>query len=112
MNIERIQDSRHDPYVCSNTVWQPLAVRLNEAAEVTEDDIQNLCRARGIQVISVFQADLPDTRMQNMAVLAEIHRHRLIPGIDLSHFQAAMADLMAGAMLEKNRGLFEKRLAG
>jgi len=93
-----------------NTVWQPLSVRLNETAEVVESDIQDLCRARGIRVISVFHDDLPDIRMQNMVVLSEIHRHRLIPGIDLKHYRSAMADLMAGAMLERNRGLFDKRL--
>jgi len=94
-----------------NTVWQPLSVRLNETAEVAEDDIQELCRARGINVISVFHKDLPDIRMQNMAVLSEIHRHALIPGIDLKHYRSAMADLMSGAMLAENRGLFDKRLA-
>ena len=93
-----------------NTVWQPLSVRLNQRAAVTESDIQDLCRTRGIQVISVFHADLPDIRMQNMAVLSEIHRHRLIPGIDLEHYQTAMADLMSGSMLAENRGLFENRL--
>ena len=93
-----------------NTVWQPLPVRLNERAEVTENDIQDLCRTRGIQVISVFQAGLPDIRMQNMAVLSEIHRHGLIPGIDLKHYRTAMADLMSGTMLEENRGLFDERL--
>jgi indolepyruvate ferredoxin oxidoreductase beta subunit len=93
-----------------NTVWQPLSVRLNETAEVVESDIQDLCRERGIQVVSVFHEDLPDIRMQNMAVLAEIHRHRMIPGIDLKHYQSAMADLMSGAMLKENRGLFDKRL--
>jgi len=94
-----------------NTVWQPLSVRLNETTEVAEDDIQALCSGRGIKVISVFHADLPDIRMQNMAVLAEIHRHRLIPGIDLEHYQTAMADLMSGSMLAENRGLFENRLS-
>lgn len=93
-----------------NTVWQPLSVRLNETAEVAEDDIQALCSAHSINAISVFHADLPDIRMQNMVMLAEIHRHRLIPGIDLEHYQAAMADLMSGAMLAENRELFEKRL--
>ena len=93
-----------------NTVWQPLSVRLNETAEVAESDVQDLCRARGIQVISVFHEDLPDIRMQNMAVLAEIHRHRMIPGIDLKHYQSAMADLMSGSMLKENRELFDKRL--
>jgi len=93
-----------------NTVWQPLSVRLNETAEVAESDVQDLCRARGIQVISVFHEDLPDIRMQNMAVLAEIHRHRMIPGIDLKHYQSAMADLMSGSMLKENRELFDNRL--
>ncbi|MEE4112079.1 MAG: hypothetical protein V2I40_04645, partial [Desulfobacteraceae bacterium] len=59
---------------------------------------------------AVFQADLPDIRMQNMAVLSEIHRHRLIPGIDLVHYQTAMSDLMSGSMLADNRGLFDERL--
>ena len=93
-----------------NTVWQPLSVRLNQTAEIKESDIQDLCRARGILIISVFHADLPDIRMQNMAVLSEIHRHRLIPGIDLEHYQTAMGDLMTGTMLAENRGLFEKGL--
>ena len=93
-----------------NTVWQPLSVRLNETAEVAESDVQDLCRARGIQVISVFHEDLPDIRMQNMTVLAEIHRHRMIPGIDLKHYQSAMADLMSGSMLKENRELFDNRL--
>lgn len=89
-----------------NTVWQPLSVRLDEAPEVADSDIQDLCRSRGVQVVSVFQPDLPDIRMQNMVVLADIHRRRLIPGIDLSHYQAAMADLMAGSLLEKNMAIF------
>ncbi|MFH1985567.1 MAG: 2-oxoacid:acceptor oxidoreductase family protein [Pseudomonadota bacterium] len=93
-----------------NTVWQPLSVRLNETAEVTESDIRDLCRARGIRVISVFHEELPDVRMQNMAVLSEIHRHGLIPGIELKHYQLAMADLMAGTMLTENQGLFDSRL--
>jgi indolepyruvate ferredoxin oxidoreductase, beta subunit len=93
-----------------NTVWQPLSVRLNEAAETGENDIQSLCRARGIRVIPVFHADLTDIRMQNMVVLSEIHRHRLIPGIDLKHYRDAMADLMPATMLERNRKLFDTRL--
>lgn len=93
-----------------NTVWQPLSVRLNEAAEIGEKDVQTLCREHGIRVMPVFQADLPDIRMQNMVVLSEIHRHRLIPGIDLKHYRNAMTDLMPAAILKKNRELFEKRL--
>ena len=100
----------HGCLIYYNTVWQPLPVRLNQAEEVTENDIRDLCRGRNIQFISVFQTDLPDIRMQNIAVLSEIHRHGLIPGIGRKHYQAAMADLMSGAMLEENRKLFDKHL--
>ena len=89
-----------------NTVWQPLSVRLNDAQEVTENDVQKLCHAREVEIYTVFQANLADIRMQNMAVLAQIHRHRLIPGIDLDHYRSAMVDLMAGEMLERNMAIF------
>ena len=93
-----------------NTVWQPLSVRMNEAVEISEDDILIYCRKRGIKIVSVFQAHLADIRMQNIVVLAEIHRHRLIPNVNLHHYQEAMQDLMFGTMLEDNQNLLDKRL--
>ena len=91
-----------------DTVWQPLPVRLGQAAEVTGQQIQALCRERNVTVRSVFQPELPDIRMQNMAVLAEICRHRLIPDIDWTHYRAAVTDLMAGSRLETNLNLFDR----
>jgi len=93
------------------TAWQPLSVRLNEAPEVTESDIQALCRRRGIRRIVAFQPDLADIRMQNMVLLAEVQRHRLIPGIAMAHYRLALADLMDGRMLAENQALFEARSA-
>jgi indolepyruvate ferredoxin oxidoreductase beta subunit len=95
-----------------DTVWQPLAVRLSDAQEVTESDIRALTRTRNIKVVTVFQADLPDIRMQNMVVLAEINRHGLIPDIDLQDYRSAMSDLMSGSMLQRNQILFDDRLKG
>jgi len=93
-----------------DTVWQPLSVRLNEAGEVGAEDIRRCCSNRGIRVFSVFDPQLPDIRMQNMAVLGDIGRHRLIPDVDLPHFRSALDDLMAGKMLERNQAIFERRL--
>ena len=91
-----------------NTVWQPVEVRLNNAEEVSEEIITRQCRDRGIKEIKVFKADLDDARMQNIVVLSSIDKHKLIPGLETGHFRLAMADLMAGPMLEKNLNLFEK----
>jgi indolepyruvate ferredoxin oxidoreductase, beta subunit len=92
-----------------NTVWQPLSVRLNERSEVSQTDIHSLCKNRGIKVISVFRDHLTDIRMQNMVVLAEICKRGLIPGIQQEHYEKAMADLMAGTMLEKNMAVFSAK---
>jgi indolepyruvate ferredoxin oxidoreductase beta subunit len=96
-----------------DTVWQPLPVRLNQAAEVTVEMVQALGRERNVTVRSVYRPDLPDIRMQNMAVLADVCRHRLIPDIDSPHYRTAMTDLMAGNRLEINLALFDRcALAG
>ncbi|MGD9310250.1 MAG: 2-oxoacid:acceptor oxidoreductase family protein [Desulfosarcina sp.] len=92
-----------------NTVWQPLSVRLNEVPEVTESDLCDLCSRRGIRLISVFQEDLADVRMQNMVVLGKIQRHQLIPAIERDHYRSAMADLMTGSMLTRNMALFSQQ---
>jgi indolepyruvate ferredoxin oxidoreductase beta subunit len=90
-----------------NTVWQPLVVRLGADAEISGDIIQSQCKARKIRLIEVFEPDLPDTRMQNIALLSHIHREHLIPGIDAVNYRQAMEDLMTGRMLQVNMNLFE-----
>lgn len=90
-----------------NTVWQPLAVRLGQAEEVSEGTIRDVCERRHIREVAVFQNDLTDARLQNIVLLAHIDKLELIPNISTSHYRSAMADLMDGRMLEKNCALFE-----
>jgi len=95
-----------------NAVWQPLDVRLGRDPEVSAEMLENAARAREIKTIQVYDPDLPDARMQNIALLAVIAKGELIPGVRLEDYTRAMEDLMAGRMLEANRTLFESRLAG
>ena len=89
-----------------DTVWQPLDVRLGRTAEVSADAIQDWCRQCGVTIKAVYEPGLSDVRMQNTALLAHIARHKLIPDVDADHFLRAMADLMAGPMLDHNKALF------
>jgi indolepyruvate ferredoxin oxidoreductase beta subunit len=91
-----------------DTAWQPLEVRIDAADPVTKEMIRRICRKRNIREISVFKADLKDTRMQNMVVLANIDRYKLIPDIKKEHYYEAMKDLMQGTMLKTNLKLFEE----
>ena len=91
-----------------NACWQPLPVRLKKAAEISVEQIVNYCRDNGFGHIRIYSDQLPDPRMQNMALLAGICRNNLVEGVEQSHYEAAMHDLMDGAMLESNLKLFKK----
>jgi len=91
-----------------DTAWQPLEVRIDSADPVTKEMIRHICRKRNIREISVFKADLKDIRMQNIVVLANIDRYKLIPDIKKEHYYEAMNDLMQGTMLKTNLKLFEE----
>ncbi|MBL7129547.1 MAG: 2-oxoacid:acceptor oxidoreductase family protein [Ignavibacteria bacterium] len=91
-----------------NAVWQPLEVRLNKAKEIKEEVIQEQCEKRNIKLFKVIKDDLEDARMQNVVLLANIHKNKLIPNIEKEHYIKAMEDLMDGSMLEKNIALFEE----
>jgi indolepyruvate ferredoxin oxidoreductase, beta subunit len=91
-----------------DTSWQPLEVRINAADPVTKEMIHRICLKRNIKDLTVFKAGLKDARMQNMIVLANIEKNKLIPGIKKAHYYEAMEDLMQGTMLKTNLKLFEE----
>ncbi len=91
-----------------NTAWQPLEVRLGDAAAIDEAVVGEACKRRNIREFRVFKADLADVRMQNVVVLAHIDKNGLVPGVETDHYRAAMTDLMAGKLLEKNLALFDE----
>ena len=95
-----------------DTSWQPLNVRLKKEKALEAAVISRECRARGIREIVVFQAGLEDPRMQNVAVLAGICRVGLLPGVNAGHVEAALNDLLAGPVLEKNLALLHGILVG
>lgn len=94
-----------------DTVWQPLEVRIGAAPEVARDTIENECARRTVRNIRVRVDDLPDVRMQNIALLAAVCGNEIIPGIRREHYEQAMSDLMDGKMLKKNRDLFGNLLS-
>jgi indolepyruvate ferredoxin oxidoreductase beta subunit len=89
-----------------DAVWQPLGVRLGDVPEVSRADVEAEAARRRAAVHRVFRDDLGDVRMQNVAVLAEIARHGLVPGVGRRHYEEALADLLDGASLERNTALF------
>ncbi len=96
-----------------DAVWQPLAVRLGQAPEVSAEAVAEKCDALGARLIRVHRPNLTDARMQNIVVLAHIQRLGLIQQLEAAHYQRAMEDLLRGSTLEENLALFhaERQLA-
>jgi indolepyruvate ferredoxin oxidoreductase beta subunit len=93
-----------------DAIWQPLDVRLGKVKQVNNEQIKQEATRRKIHVVRVFEEDLEDARMQNIAVSAHLCRESLIPEVREVHYLKAMDDLMKGPMLEANQALFEKIL--
>jgi len=89
-----------------DAVWQPLAVRLGQAPEVSAAALAQTCAAAGARLIRVHRPNLTDARMQNIVILAHIQRLGLIARIEAAHYQQALEDLLRGSTLEENLGLF------
>ena len=83
-----------------DTSLQPLPVRLGSQKEITTKMVLENVKAQ--KNIRVFRNDLPDTRMQNIAVLSAIISNSLIEGMDLRACEKAMTDLMPEKLLKIN----------
>lgn len=90
-----------------DAVFQPLEVRLGKAAEVGAAEVEEECGRKGARAVLVLREDLPDPRMQNVALLAALAELGLPPGLRREHLKAALEDLMEGAALERNLSVLE-----
>lgn len=94
-----------------DTSWQPLSVRLGSEGAVTVEDVEAACAVQQARLWRIPVGELPDPRMENVALLATVAREKLVPGVDPNHYRKALDDLMSGDLLQWNRDLFERVLA-
>ena len=87
--------------------WQPLPVRLGKVPCFDPGAITAEAAARGVTCHRVAD-EVPDPRMQNVAVIAAVLREKLIPGLEKRHVVQALGDLMPPPVLEKNLELLER----
>lgn len=90
-----------------DTSWQPLPVRLSKEKEIKNQEIEEAAKDLNVKVYKV-KYDLPDIRMQNIAVLATVAKHNLIPGVTVDEYLKAMSDLMNEKLYNINVSVFLK----
>lgn len=91
-----------------DATWQALDVRLGQKNKVKVEDVMTAVAQLSATAYKVLITDLPDSRMQNVAVVSEVLRRGLIPGLEKSHVIEAMTDLLSGAQLKANLELLAR----
>ncbi len=90
-----------------NTSWQTLDVRLRNKKEVQAKDIIKAAQKKEAELIEVYKDDLKEARMQNVVVLGEIAKRKMVPQIKREDYLKAIDDLMKGEKLKNNISLFK-----
>lgn len=94
---------------CYDTVWQSLSARLGQEESATPEKLAQACAKAGVACYPVRRDDLPDVRMQNVALMAALAAKDLIPGLKPDHYEKALADVLSPRALEANLKVFRDR---
>lgn len=77
-----------------DTLWQSLPLRLGKEKDHIREDLTREAADKGVELLPVVKDNLEDTRMQNVVLLAELVKRKLIPGVDTAHYEQALEDLL------------------
>jgi len=86
--------------------WQSLAVRKGDEPGVVFSDLKKIAQQGQFRLERVEAFDLPDVRMQNMALLNQGIDRELLPFLVKENIRDALKDLLTGKNLENNLSLF------
>jgi len=85
-----------------DTLWQSLPLRLGKEKDTTEREILAWGQKKKVTILGVRKEDLPDTRMQNVVLLSEVIKRRLIPGVEKEDYIKALEDLLPEKVFSGN----------
>ena len=91
-----------------DSVYQPIHVRLGQFTYPSNEDLAKSARERNARLERVSIDDLPDPRMQNVALLGRVAAIGLIEKVTSEIIEKALADGLPPAVLEKNLAVFKE----
>jgi indolepyruvate ferredoxin oxidoreductase, beta subunit len=91
-----------------DTEYQPIHVRMGRSEYPTYEQFQALVASKQGQLIRVLIEDLPDPRMQNIALLGRVSRLGLIPGVTPEIVEANVRAVVPKAKLDENLDVFNR----
>ena len=87
--------------------YQPIDVRLNEHHYPSKKELQEYGDKKKCEIKAVKNDDLPDPRMQNIVLLAEIAKLGWIENVDAQKIKNVMKDVLPAKIRKMNLELFD-----
>ena len=104
--LEMLRDGGNVLYY--DAVYQPIHVRLNKSDYPRPGDLEKAVQIKKGKLERVLIEDLPDPRMQNVALLARIGRLEWIPGMDSPCVEASLRAVLPARIAEENLRIFRR----
>jgi indolepyruvate ferredoxin oxidoreductase beta subunit len=90
--------------------YQPLAVRMGEAAYPSAADLEAELARKGGTLERVFDEALTDPRMQNVVLLGRVAALGVIEGVTPERLEKAIAASVPAKLLERNLEVYRRAL--
>jgi indolepyruvate ferredoxin oxidoreductase beta subunit len=94
-----------------DTEYQPIHVRMGRAEYPSVDDVAAAAAVRNARIERVHLADLPDPRMQNIALFGRLASLHTIPGITGELIEQEIRNVVPAHALDQNLEVFRKAAA-
>jgi indolepyruvate ferredoxin oxidoreductase beta subunit len=91
-----------------DTMYQPIAVRLGRAEYPAASELESAVRDLGGHLERVYLGDLPDARMQNVALLGSLAALGLIDDLDASAIEGVLESIVPKSARQANLDVFRR----
>lgn len=88
--------------------YQPIHVRMGKATYPTAQELEQAVERRNGHLQRVHFEDLPDVRMQNVALLGRVASLGIIPGVTAELVERNLREVLPAAVLDANLGVFHR----
>jgi indolepyruvate ferredoxin oxidoreductase beta subunit len=91
-----------------DAVYQPIHVRMGVAQAPSVQDLEEAVQERGGKLERVWIEDIPDPRMQNVALLGRIAALGVIEGVGRAEIEGALREVLPASAVDANLALLER----
>ena len=94
-----------------DTVYQPISVRTGQDPYPTTQEVEAAAESIGARAIPVHLENLPDPRMQNVALIGKVAAMGIIAGFTPETVEGVLREVVPPKVIEKNMEVFAQASA-